>query len=227
MPRRSATEVAGSRAQTLAAAVQLASVVGLEGLTIGRLAERLEMSKSGLVGRFGSKQQLQLATLDQAADIFRRTVYEPAAPAPPGLPRLSAICDAWVAYLARPPFPGGCFLTTAMVEFDARPGPLNDAVKRVMRRWLGLLEREATTAIENGELPANTDPKDIAFTINALAVGANCDFQLNRNPGSLQRARRAMDTVLGPARSFVPKTGLTSGSGAGDQHADEALPSRA
>ncbi len=84
MSRRSAREVAGSRAQTLAAAVQLASVVGLEGLTIGRLADRLGMSKSGLVGRFGSKQQLQLATLDQAADIFRCTVYEPASTAPPG-----------------------------------------------------------------------------------------------------------------------------------------------
>jgi AcrR family transcriptional regulator len=196
MPRRSATQVAGSRAQTLADAVQLASVVGLEGLTIGRLADRLGMSKSGLVGRFGSKEQLQLATLDQAADIFRRTVFEPASAAPPGLARLSAICDAWVAYLGRPPFPGGCFLTTAMVEFDARPGPVNDAVKRVMRRWLALLEREATTAIENGELPADTDPKDVAFTINALAVGTNCDFQLNRNAASLQRARRAMTAVL-------------------------------
>lgn len=197
MPRRSATEVAGSRADTLAGAVQLASIVGLEGLTIGRLAERLGMSKSGLVGRFGSKEQLQLATLDQAADIFRRTVYEPASTAPPGLARLNAICDAWVAYLGRPPFPGGCFLTTAMVEFDARPGPLNDAVKKVMRRWLTLLEREAVTAIENRELPANTDAKDVAFTINALAIGANCDFQLNRNPRSLQRTRRAMAAVLG------------------------------
>jgi AcrR family transcriptional regulator len=197
MPRRSATEVAGSRAQTLTAAVQLASVVGLEGLTIGRLADQLDMSKSGLVGRFGSKEQLQLATLDQAADIFRRTVYEPASPAPPGLARLTAICDAWVAYLARPPFPGGCFLTTAMVEFDARPGPLNDAVKNVMRQWLALLEREAGKAIENGELPTDTDPADVAFTINALAVGANCDFQLNRNPASLQRARRAMAAALG------------------------------
>jgi len=197
MPRRSATEVAGSRAQTLAAAVQLASVEGLEGLTIGRLADRLGMSKSGLVGRFGSKQQLQLATLDRAADMFRRTVYEPAAAASPGLARLSAICDAWVAYLGRPPFAGGCFLTTAMVEFDARPGPVNDAVKELMRRWLAVLEREATAAIENGELPADTDPKDVAFTINALAVGANCDFQLNRNPASLQRAWRAMAAVLG------------------------------
>jgi AcrR family transcriptional regulator len=196
MPRRSAKAVAGSRAQTLAVAVQLASVVGLEGLTIGRLADRLGMSKSGLVGRFGSKEQLQLATLDQAADIFRRTVYEPASAAPPGLARLNAICDAWVAYLGCPPFRGGCFLTTAMVEFDARPGPINDAVKKVMGRWLALLEREASTAIDNGELPVDTDPKDVAFTINALAVGANCDFQLNGNPGSLQRVRRAMATVL-------------------------------
>jgi AcrR family transcriptional regulator len=197
MPRRSATEVAGSRAQTLTAAVQLASVVGLEGLTIGRLADRLGMSKSGLVGRFGSKQQLQLATLDRAADMFRRTVYEPASSAPPGLARLSAICDAWIAYLGRPPFSGGCFLTTAMVEFDARPGPINDAVKKVMQQWLALLEREASTAIENGELPTDIDPKDVAFTINALAVGANCDFQLNRNPASLQRVWRAMATVFG------------------------------
>ena len=196
MPRRAATEVAGSRAQTLAAAVQLASVVGLEGLTIGRLADGLGMSKSGLVGRFGSKEQLQLATLDQAAEIFRRTVYEPASAAPPGLARLNAICDAWIAYLGSPPFRGGCFLTTAMVEFDARPGPVNDAVKRVMRRWLALLEREATTAIENGELSANTDPEGVAFTINALAVGTNCEFQLNRNPVALQRARRAMAAVL-------------------------------
>ena len=196
MPRRSAADVAGSRAETLSTAVELASVVGLEGLTIGGLADRLGMSKSGMVGRFGSKEQLQLATLDEAAGIFRRTVYDPASPAPPGLARLNAICDAWVAYLGRPPFPGGCFLTTAMVEFDARPGPVNDAVKKVMRRWLAVLERDARTAVEAGELPAGTDPKDVAYTLNALAVGANCDFPLNRNRASLQRARRAMAAVL-------------------------------
>jgi AcrR family transcriptional regulator len=197
MARRSASDVAGSRAQTLDAAVQLASVVGLEGLTIGGLADELGMSKSGLVGRFGSKEQLQLATLDEAAEIFRRTVYEPASTTAPGLTRLRAICDAWVAYLRRPPFPGGCFLTTAMVEFDARPGCVHDRVQGVMRRWLEVLEREARTAIEQAELPAETDPKDVAFTINALAVGANCDYQLNRKPDSLQRARRAMDVALG------------------------------
>jgi AcrR family transcriptional regulator len=196
MPRRSAVDVAGSRAQTLDAAVALASVVGLEGVTIGRLAEMLGMSKSGLVGRFGSKQELQLAALDQAVEIFRRTVYERAAAQPAGLRRLNAICDAWITYLRRPPFPGGCFLTTASVEFDAQPGPVNDAVKQIMRRWVGVLEREARTAIDAGELPPEADPSDIAYALNALAVGANCDFQLHRNPRGLKRARHAMSTVL-------------------------------
>lgn len=196
MPRRSAAQVAGSRAQTLEAAVELASVLGLEGLTIGGLAERLTMSKSGLVGRFGSKQELQLAALDRAAEIFRDVVYAPAAAEPPGLRRLNAICDTWIAYLGDPPFPGGCFLTTATVEFDNRPGPVNQAVKDVMKLWLGVLEREAAIAIENGELPRGTDPKDIAFVINALAVGANCHYQLHNDREALYLARRAMARVL-------------------------------
>ncbi len=196
MPRRSATQVAESRADTLGAAVELASVVGLEGLTIGRLAEQLEMSKSGLVGRFGSKEQLQLATLELASESFRELVYEPAAAEPEGLSRLNAICDAWIAYLADPPFSGGCFLTTASVEFDARPGPVNDAVRVVMTRWLRVLQHEAGTAVENGELSREADPAEIAFTINALAVGANCHCQLHRDRSALTRARRAMARVL-------------------------------
>jgi AcrR family transcriptional regulator len=196
MPRRSAHQVAGSRAQTLAVAVDLASVVGLEGLTIGRLADELAMSKSGLVGRFGSKEELQLATLDLAADTFERIVYRPARKRPRGLPRLEAICDAWIKYLRRPPFAGGCFLTTASVEFDARTGPIHEAIKELMRQWLGVLEREAAIAITNAELRETLDPKDIAFTLNALAVGANCDYQLHRNARSLTRARRAMAAVL-------------------------------
>jgi AcrR family transcriptional regulator len=199
MARRSATDVAGSRAETLAAAARVASVVGLEGLTIGGLADELEMSKSGLVGRFGSKQDLQLAVLELAAETFRRVVYEPAADQPPGRRRLEAICNAWIDYLRRPPFPGGCFLTTVSVEFDARRGPVNRAVKSVMQRWLGVLDREARTAIEQGELPRDADAKHVAFTLNALAVGANCDFQLHRDSSALERARRAMAAVLEPA----------------------------
>jgi len=197
--RRSVIDVEVSRAETLDAAVQLASVVGLEGLTIGRLAEELKMSKSGLIGRFGSKQHLQLAALDEAAEVFRSAVHEPAAAQPAGLRRLNAICDAWIVYLGDPPFPGGCFLTTASVEFDARRGPVNDAVKLVMRQWLRVLEREARTSVEQGELPPDTDPEELAFTVNALGVGANCDFQLHGDRRTLQRARRAMAAVLGDA----------------------------
>lgn len=111
-------------------------------------------------------------------------------------PSSSTISDAWIDYLGDPPFPGGCFLTTASVEFDARPGPVNEAVKDAMNRWVGVLEREARAAIEHGELAQATDPKDIAFTINALAVGANCHYQLHRDPHALKRARRAMARVL-------------------------------
>ena len=118
--RRSATQVDADRATTLRTAVDLASTVGLEGLTVGRLAEQLGMSKSGLVGRFGSKEQLQLATLELAVEMFRSAVYEPASAQPAGRARLLAICDRWIGYLGEPCFPGGCFLTTASVEFDAR-----------------------------------------------------------------------------------------------------------
>ena len=196
MARRPAAEVAKSRAKTLEAAASLASKIGLEALSIGGLADELEMSKSGLAGRFGSKEQLQLATLDHAVEVFRATVYEPAAAEPQGLHRLRAICDAWIDYLGDCPFPGGCFLTTASVEFDSREGVVKDRVKQVMARWLGVLEREAASAVDGGELPAERDPADVAFTLNALAVGTNCDFQLHRDPRALERARRMMAAVL-------------------------------
>ncbi|HEX3511870.1 MAG TPA: TetR/AcrR family transcriptional regulator [Solirubrobacteraceae bacterium] len=198
MPRRSASAVDADRARTLREAVDLASVVGLEGLTIGSLAERLQMSKSGLAGRFGSKEQLQLAALDLAAEMFANVVYDPAASAPAGRRRLLAICDRWIAFLGEPCFRGGCFLTTASVEFDARPGPVRDAVRATMRRWLRVLEDEAATAVRQGELPAGTDPAALAFTINALAVGTNCDFQLHRDASALARGRSAMEALLAP-----------------------------
>jgi AcrR family transcriptional regulator len=196
MPRRSLAQVDADRDLTLSAAVDLASLVGLEGLTIGRLAARLGMSKSGLVGRFGSKQGLQLATLERAGEMFREVVYEPAATAPEGLARLRAICDAWIAYLGEPCFPGGCFLTTASVEFDGREGPVRDAVAARMRRWLRVLEEQAATAVARGELPPGADPAEVAFTLNAIAVGTNCDFQLHHRRSVLAAARRAMGAVL-------------------------------
>jgi AcrR family transcriptional regulator len=198
MPRRSASAVEADRELALQAAVDIASIVGLEGLTIGRLAKQLGMSKSGLAGRFGSKEQLQLEALDRAADRFRHSVYDPVAGEAAGRARLLAICDRWISYFAEPVFPGGCFLTTASVEFDAREGAVHDAVELVMRRWLRVLQGDAEIAVANGELPPDVDPGDVAFTLNALAVGTNCDYQLNGDERALERGRRAMRSALAP-----------------------------
>jgi AcrR family transcriptional regulator len=197
VPRRSAAAVAQTRTTVTEAAVDRASVEGLEGLTIGALADEVEMRKSSVFSLFGSKRELQLATLEAAVDSFRDEVWEPVAGEQPGLPRLLALCDSWLAYHQREVMPGGCFLTTATVEFDARPGPLRDAVAEIMARWLELLRREVATAIEAGDLPSELDPADVAFELNALAAAASYGFQLWRDPEVFGRARRSMHRALG------------------------------
>jgi AcrR family transcriptional regulator len=196
MPRRSAAAVAETRSAVTEVAVDRASVEGLEGLTIGGLAGEVEMRKSSLFSLFGSKEELQRATLDAAVESFRKEVWGPVADEEPGLPRLLALCDSWLDYHRREVLPGGCFLTTATVEFDARPGPLRDEVAGTMERWLDALRREAAAAIEAGDLPAGTDPADIAFELNALAAAASYGFQLWRDPEIFERARRSMRRVL-------------------------------
>lgn len=197
MPRRSAAAVAETRSAVTEAATHRASVEGLDGLTIGGLADEVEMRKSSLFSLFGSKEDLQLATLEAAVESFRSEVWEPVAGLEAGLPRLVALCDTWIDYHRREVMPGGCFLTTATVEFDARPGPLRDAVAATMTRWLGVLEREARLAVEADDLPAGTDPADVAFQLNSLAAGGSYGFQLWRDPEVLARARRSMRSVLG------------------------------
>jgi len=197
MPRRSAAAVAETRAAVTETAVDRASVEGLEGLTLGALAGEMEMRKSSVFSLFGSKEELQRATLDAAVDQFTDEVWGPVADEQAGLPRLLAICDSWLDYHRRESLPGGCFLTTATIEYDARPGPLRDQVAQTMKRWLGLLEREAATAIDAGELPSGIDPADIAFELNALAAAASYGFQLNRDPKVFDRARRSMRRALG------------------------------
>ena len=174
-----------------------ASVEGLEGLTIGGLADDVKMRKSSVFSLFGSKEELQLGTLEAAVQSFRDEVWGPVADLEPGRPRLLALCDSWLDYHRREVMPGGCFLTTATIEFDARPGPMRDAVAETMSGWLGVLEREARTAIEAGDLPADTDPADVAFQLNALAAAASYGFQLWRDPEVFARARRSMSDVLG------------------------------
>ncbi len=197
MPRRSAAAVAETRASVTEAAVDRASVEGLDGLTIGSLADEVSMRKSSVFSLFGSKEELQLATLGAAVDHFRHEVWGPVADRPPGKARLLALCDSWLSYHERETLPGGCFLTTATVEFDARPGSLRDAVAGTMDRWLRTLEREVALAVDSGELPADTEPADLAFELNALAAAASYGFQLTRDPEVFARARRSMRRALG------------------------------
>lgn len=197
MPRRSAADVADSRASAVAAAVDLASVEGLEGITIGRLAGELAMSKSGLIGRFGDKEAMQRAVLAAAIERFTDAVWRPTRRADPGLPRLEAIIDAWIAHLRQGVFPGGCFVTTASVEYDARPGALHDDVAAAVTRWLGVLEAEARTARDASDLPADRDPADVAFELHSLASGGSVAGRLTGDDAALDRVRAAMRRAIG------------------------------
>lgn len=198
--RRSAAAVEDTRRTVLGEAVRAASVTGLEGLTLGPLASELEMSKSGLFGLFGSKLDLQLAVLRAGIDTFVREVWAPVAEMPAGRARLLALCERWIAFHERGVFPGGCFMTTAIVEWDSRPGPMRDAVRKAQSRWLATLRADAEAAIAAGELPATVDAQDVAFTLNALAAAGSSAHQLSGEQAELARALRCMKRVLaGPA----------------------------
>lgn len=198
VPRRSAAAVAETRTEVLDAAVRRASVDGLEGLTIGRLADEVAMSKSGLFGLFGSKEELQVATFEAAVEHFTREVWLPVAGREAGLPRLVALIDRWLGYHRRRALPGGCFVTTATIEFDARPGPLREAVARARARMHGALEADVRAAVEAGDLPAQTRAADVAFALYAMASAASVAIQLEE-PGAHARARRCMRALVGVA----------------------------
>jgi AcrR family transcriptional regulator len=181
-----------TRQAILEAAVDIASEEGLEGLTIGRLAAELSMSKSGLFAHFGSKEELQLATVEAARDIFVREVIRPAFEAPKGLARLWGLCDVWLEYVRREVFRGGCFFAAAAAEFDGRPGAVRDRVAAIMKEWLAVLGRSVAEAQGEGQLDASADPAQLAFELNALEMGANWAYQLHGDRQAFKRARAAM-----------------------------------
>jgi AcrR family transcriptional regulator len=201
MPRRSVADAARTRTAILERSVDLASLEGLEGLTIGRLATDLQMSKGGVLGHFGTKEELQLAALGAAREVYRREIWERAQAAAPGRPRLLAIADAWLSYLGRDVFPGGCFVAAASCEFDDRPGRVHDAIVAMHTEWMAVLAREARIAIKNGELPRATDPEDIAFGLNAIAMGVNQSRRLLADATAPERGWRAMRALLGAPRA--------------------------
>jgi AcrR family transcriptional regulator len=200
-PRNSAEEAQRTRTAILAQGVVRASIEGLEGMTIGTLAEDLGLSKAGVVGPFGSKQALQLAVLAEANGVFTEQVWRPVADRPAGRERLQAVCNQWVDFLQDCPLPGGCFISTASMEWDSRPGPLRDAVAAAQGRWLKTLRADAEVAVRAGELPADTDPTQLAFEINATAMGLNQAVQLFGDTEAPDRARRTFARLLAPCEA--------------------------
>ena len=180
-----------SRAAVLERAVQMASREGLEGLTIGELAAELQLNKSSVFALFGSKEELQLATLAAARGILIDQVVVPALASEEGLPRLMAIGQAWCDYLASDVFAGGCFLSAASTEMDGRPGPVRDAVAAVMREWIAVLSANIEAAIAAGDLRSDVDPAAMAFRLNALGMAANWQRQLFGDPAGIEHARAA------------------------------------
>ncbi len=170
-------------------AVGLASREGLDGLTIGRLSSDLGLSKSGLFGHFGSKEDLQLATIDSAAAVFFRSVVEPALDAPDGAPRLRALADRLVGYLEEKVFSGGCFFAAATSEFDGRPGAVRERLREHQAAWTAELVRQA-------ELAGADDPRQLVFELESIVLGANAAYQLFDDAAAFERARRAIERRL-------------------------------
>ena len=195
--RRPRADGERTRSAILRAAASLATVDGLEGLSIGNLAAAIGMSKSGLYAHFGSKQELQLATVQEAGRIFADEVVQPALAAPPGLAQLAAVCEAFFKHLRRRTFPGGCFFAGAALEMGTRPGPVKDAVAGFQAGFVDLLRGFAATAIEQNQLPPGENPDHLAFELNGICLAADANFVLHDNPAVLDLARQVTRRRLG------------------------------
>lgn len=185
-----------TRRNILETAVHIASAEGLEGLTIGRLAQELSMSKSGLFAHFGSKEDLQIATVEAARAIFIQEVIRPAFESSQGLTRLWKLCDIWLSHVQKGVFRGGCFFAAAAAEFDSRPGPVRDRIAEIMKEWLSTLSNTIVEAQKAGQLLKSVDATQLAFEFNSLELGANWAFQLYGDISAFKRAREAMRVRL-------------------------------
>lgn len=180
----------------LAASMSLASVEGLGSLTIGRLARELGISKSGVFAHFRSKERLQKETIEAARAVFQHEVLEPGMQAPEGLARLVGLCEAYLSYLERGVFPGGCFFAHTLAEQDAQVGPIHDEVEADHRAWFRLLEALADQARHRRELDLATDAGQLAFELYAAMELANYLSALHRDKTSIDRARRAVESTI-------------------------------
>ena len=199
-PRKPRSDGERSRRTILDAAAKLATVEGLEGLSIGRLAEHIGMSKSGLYAHFGSKEELQLAAIDTAGGIFEAEVIAPAAGAATPLEKLQVLCEQFLSHVERRVFPGGCFFASAAAEFDTHPGAVRERISEFQRGWTDLLAQLAREAQAAGELRAE-DPDQLVFELNGYLLMANMAFLLYSSSQPIERARKAIAARLALSRA--------------------------
>lgn len=205
MPSRPERQGERRRRTILEAAADVATAEGLEGLSIGRLAGEVGLSKSGLAAHFASKQDLQLHAVESAAAGYDQHVW--ARDAEPGLERARALMAAWIDHVEHVPYRGGCFFAATGAEFAARPGPVRDAVAEYTAAWIRTLERELRTAVGLRELRDGTDPRLLAFQLHGLVQEANLRRTLLDDDAAFDDARALLAQVLDDARSAPDQEG--------------------
>jgi AcrR family transcriptional regulator len=197
--RRQRSDGERSRNAILREAAKLATVEGIDGLSIGRLAEAVGMSKSGLFAHFGSKEELQLATIETASEVFSEQVVEPASAAPTGIERLRQYAELFLRYVERGTFPGGCFFASVAAELDTRVGPVRDRAIEIQDGWLEGLETAIRDAQGEGAIDPSEDAAQLAFELDSYLLMANMQFVAKQDAGPMKRARRALERRLAMA----------------------------
>jgi AcrR family transcriptional regulator len=194
--RRRRSDGERSRRAILDTAARLATVEGIDGLSIGRLAQAIGMSKSGLYAHFGSKQELQLATITSAKRVFDADVVDPALAAGDGVARVEALCERFLSHVERSVFPGGCFFASVAAELDTRPGPVRDRIAAIQSGWTELIAAGLRAAQRHGELDPQANLEQLSFEINAALAAANTLFLLDGDHKAFDLARRAIGDRL-------------------------------
>ena len=185
-----------TKAAIVDAALGLATQIGLEGLSIGALAELTQMSKSGVFAHFGSREELQISVVREYHAKFAEEVFFPAMTEPRGLPRLRALFDRWIKRVTVE-IDSGCIYISGAVEFDDRPGPVRDALVGMVQTWQSSLERAISLAVQEGHLRADTEPAQMLFEVHGLILALHHDARFLRHPGADDRARAAFERMLG------------------------------
>jgi AcrR family transcriptional regulator len=202
--RRQREDGRRSRASILREAASLATVAGINGLSLSRLADEVGMSKSGIYAHFGSKEDLQLATIGVAEDVFAEDVLTPARDAEPGLDRLRAYCERYMDHVRKSVYPGGCFFASALTELDTQEGPVRDRALAFVEEWFGHLVAELEAAQRLGQISPDVNPQHIAFELQAFMFLANTQFVARGAPEALDLAMASIDGTLDRLREKAP-----------------------